>query len=1342
MKNIIIFIAWFSPLFGIAQDSLKSYIEDEYYNVFKDLSFKNCNSDRFYDNHPHQKDFDDLLNSAAEKPISLYEFYNVLKEFEYMRISGRKKELKWENFAAMSQYNRDRNLCPIAIFAGNYFRIDNQSFEKGLIDTTDEGNLKNKGELNPFIEKRLLLSVLPCNTYHYGDSIDIYLDTNLIFGNIKLSEYELTITIDGVVMSKEFYSGKIYKVKLNRDEDDISIVVKIKYEDKDYIYVMDIAGMDFPLDLGFESYDIGAKSIYGLYDSTIIGCTRLIGKNEVTYSYVYEYSDYARAKYYIKYGNKNTNKCLTNPLIFVEGVDFGTKYLPTGCSLLKCGGLGIVDIYTGYKDGVMWYENILPEFADGDINSTPSYAGKYLFDKLYEDNYDVIYLDFQNGSTYMENNSMVLVNLIEKINDMKCSSNDLVICGASMGGQIVRFALSYMETNNIKHCTRDMIMFDSPNKGANIPIGLQSAIVFFANENIFGLFEDAINARDSKLMRPAARQLLTRHFHGNYDADNLRVNFISRLYKLKSDFPLRVNRLSFISGNLDGVPVIDSGRVINEGGITGRELLFSGKSAGIGGSEYEKYIRRRLVGIYYEVYSSGNEDMLSKISLRRESGKGKSKDIVFKQPKKLNLDFVPGGQNDANRSLSFNLEMPIGRFTIFQENSKAIPFTTFIPTNSSLNLFDDNMYYNCSNIKTNEPSAKLHPFDMIYSSGGNLLHVQLKRNMVDVLINYLRLQSTDILINLNKNAVGESKYRNWSSPNNKILGKLININESTTFAINTNKYCAPSWGSKSGKFEVYTSSCGTEINLQSSGLLSIGNIDGSYPANLYIDENSSLNLNDGCKIDVNKNSGLFLESGSFLNVTGKVIFNIMDGAVLNIGCFLKTSPNSVINFTGKGKICFTDKFMYQNNMNSFIYFSDGLEVVFLNDLNFSSAMSLVSFENVTLYIAENTSLRFESPIKLNNITIQRYGAGNWNSIRISTSVSNNILINKLRVKGGNIGLYFDNPNIKGIQLNDVRFESCDVGLQTYGCGIEGSLRFTACTYGWYAEAQQNGSKVTISSTKTNNPIRYKAQAGGHLLLYGSYIEMGKNVFFDKTSTYYQNPAYITLSCCQFVSSPLSFEQVMPNLSTQFNDPAYNTSGGWNVFNDSKITLSNCADVLLKDGYNDFLDPNNQGVLQGTLQNPSFQKGYAVNFTRNAIDPAPLSYTPVDRSEADLYVNDWKLKVTLPVNTLGTANQMKNGGCWNNGNGQGKSKQVAEWNGEDLLVYPNPSSGRFTVKSSDMIRSVHICNMLGTSIPDRTNWNGVAKYFTVDLSDLPDGIYLLQVTDVLGQMHTSRLVVSH
>jgi triacylglycerol esterase/lipase EstA (alpha/beta hydrolase family) len=92
---------------------------------------------------------------------------------------------------------------------------------------------------------------------------------------------------------------------------------------------------------------------------------------------------------------------------------------------------------------------------------------------------------YQSASGLNEGNAMVCIEVINRINGWLAESgskHEIVLVGPSMGGQITRYALAYMEnpsnhntnTYNGKHNCRLWVSFAAPHQGANISMGAQA----------------------------------------------------------------------------------------------------------------------------------------------------------------------------------------------------------------------------------------------------------------------------------------------------------------------------------------------------------------------------------------------------------------------------------------------------------------------------------------------------------------------------------------------------------------------------------------------------------------------------------------------------------------------------------------------------------------------------------------------------------------------------------------------------------------------------------------------------------------------------------------------------
>ncbi len=233
---------------------------------------------------------------------------------------------------------------------------------------------------------------------------------------------------------------------------------------------------------------------------------------------------------------------------------------------------------------------------------------KHLGDQLRLRGYDVIILNFPNydvpntniknrdgGADYIERNGLVLVKLIQDINNELAangSSEQIVIVGPSMGGQISRYALAWMEqeyaqTGKSKwlHNTRLWMSFDSPHLGANVPISAQQSLIFLGYH--LGK-QDAVHKYESQLRSIAARQLLieqmdglngTAAFHQIYYS-NLQNNGLSG----SNGWPQNVRRIALLNGTNTG----------SKNGIEGGEAIHVVADAILGINVFDMKLRNMV----------------------------------------------------------------------------------------------------------------------------------------------------------------------------------------------------------------------------------------------------------------------------------------------------------------------------------------------------------------------------------------------------------------------------------------------------------------------------------------------------------------------------------------------------------------------------------------------------------------------------------------------------------------------------------------------------------------------------------------------------------------------------
>jgi pimeloyl-ACP methyl ester carboxylesterase len=196
-------------------------------------------------------------------------------------------------------------------------------------------------------------------------------------------------------------------------------------------------------------------------------------------------------------------------------------------------GQGEYEIFLDNLNGVLDKPIILIDgFDPGDTrNTTDIYqllnygTTQNLANDLRNQGFDIIVLNFPSytlpnsttvidgGADFIQRNAFILVKLLTQINAQKVGNEQNVVIGPSMGGLISRYALRYMEMNNLTHDTRLFISFDAPHQGANVPIGFQHLFNYLAygplgNAAVQPVVEDLIKST-------AARQMLVDHMEGH-----------------------------------------------------------------------------------------------------------------------------------------------------------------------------------------------------------------------------------------------------------------------------------------------------------------------------------------------------------------------------------------------------------------------------------------------------------------------------------------------------------------------------------------------------------------------------------------------------------------------------------------------------------------------------------------------------------------------------------------------------------------------------------------------------------------------------------------------------------
>ena len=374
------------------------------------------------------------------------------------------------------------------------------------------------------------------------------------------------------------------------------------------------------------------------------------------------------------------------------------------------------------------------------IANQPNSRGQKMVDLLLGQGYDLVLFNYHNGTDYIQRNALGLETFIEAVN-AETGGEPIVLMGASMGGLVCKYALMHMESTRRNHNVKLYISFDSPQKGANIPLGVQHFVDFFASDSA-----DAEKGRNV-LNSPAAKQMLLYHYSaGNATNDSLKTSLDSE-FNQWGNFPKSARRVALSDGS--GLGHLQQGN--------GERLLTPS-------DEIIHYMHHELaVGITGNTYAlpDHGERMIFDGELRKwgwlgplnETKKTRKVYVSGNYP----LDGMAGGYagtasviaKDYGNAVNVGIGYIFGNFTLLKVSqgsaSSDFPVHCFIPTVSALGL--DVSSATLSKDQINERS----PFDKIYiDEDANADHIKVTPKIADFILDQIHLSEKGLVLEKRK----------------------------------------------------------------------------------------------------------------------------------------------------------------------------------------------------------------------------------------------------------------------------------------------------------------------------------------------------------------------------------------------------------------------------------------------------------------------------------------------------------------------------------------------------------------------------------------------------------------
>ena len=786
-KKLFIAILCFLSTTLFAQE--KASIAPKNYTVAMDsllrfVNKKDLKTGLLYDRVVANANLLEFNNKDNKKSSSYWHYIQALSEIHRSSLDPKNK---MQDEVVDDLKRKNDNVLNIAYINTSVDYID-QGTEQEPKLLFNEGFFRNIEGKNPFKQKQITVVAALVETIVYKD-IKIRLNPDMIYQDDSNQIKNLSALINGteiklVANFENLKEATDYQLKGDEKE----IVFNIEFKDTTKIQTRAAISVSLQqttnLDPCFTEDFLGAS-----------GIDRNSPENTIPFQ-SYDSTDSIKGVLeYRTYYNQVTNTCqskkINKPVIILDGFDPGdTRKLNQLYNIMfypDAAGVStnFVDKLTSTDTGcgfdvtlVNFTENKIVD-PDRPTREVWVQTGTIVFGSwtvpignwTTVTNYKVL---ADGGADYIERNAMAVVALLKRENEKLSrngSTEKITLIGPSMGGLISRYALAYMEKNNIPHNVNLWVSFDSPHLGANIPISTQSELLFLGT--IAESAEAAAKYREN-LLSPAERQMLIEQVNSSAKNNShpfrqqFLQNQISNSLPNTNGFPTGMRKVALINGTTSGVKTNFESQVTYDVAVFG---LFNLKAFYLVTrnlatpnnwvTSFEgRFTKKILCGIPFTnmTYFCGLE-------------------ITTQERNDLNIN--PRGSMDVVQGGTYNtfeiVKKSIDENPAIQEqrveNRAFVANHAFIPTVSSLAFKNPNFDWTAP-INRNllcDPANKEIVFDSYFSPSKNEKHVALTNDSVNWLL---------------KEIQGNPQVPSFYIPENNFVGpNLVCLNSNSTFSL-------------------------------------------------------------------------------------------------------------------------------------------------------------------------------------------------------------------------------------------------------------------------------------------------------------------------------------------------------------------------------------------------------------------------------------------------------------------------------------------------------------------------------------------------------------------------------
>ena len=687
---------------------------------------------------------------------------------------------------------------------------------------------------------------------------------------------------------------------------------------------------------------------------------------------------------------------------------------------------------------------------------------------MYNENYDVLFVDFKNGAGDLFKNGNAVIQLIQWVNENKQSEEELIVMGASMGGLIARYALRKMEILQCNHCTRLYGTFDSPHKGANVPLGIQYAARFFKIHSASSLI--AYKGLGSK----AAQQLLIYNIYPN--AHIWRNTWQSWL--AKNGHPVIPKRIALTNGHPRGKGDFNEGDALYNYCFQSWVTLLSCNiyAAKPGGIVFEGKIPvsygaiSYLFGLLTQSYFVAAEKVPSGYTYYDHAAGGTAGWALI----------IRDALEESSRKIPVQNYCP-------PASIRNMGLSCFVPSFSALDFYLNNRFPDLQQLfptsSDREKESQLHPFHAIYfhnnanaSAKGNQEHVfvdNLIGQNIDWIMSQLSQFETDLSEEL-PNGAGYStfnyhqQFTQFASIKSIVIkqGGLLQLNGA--YRLGYGRTTDPIPHSTSGTQNFETSRCGSYIKIEQQGALEIGDDNAAYPQNtkaiLWLRKGSVLDLGSYGQLIIHNGSKLVIEEGAELIYGDKAQIKLLgENAIIDLRGQIVLSSGSSFTFYGNssGEVGFIHARVNTSNQGNLFKAGSGSRVFLLGNSNHGDRMLLV--DGGVLAIPEGLSEFKVSKAGIDftgNAGIKALCKVKINQVRLSGifQTTQNFGIDLSNEKQNEIkncvfddlerGLIINSHSQQLSVIEQNTFKDCDIGVELQsGRTLLKSCNFSKCSNG-------------------------------------------------------------------------------------------------------------------------------------------------------------------------------------------------------------------------------------------------------------------------------------------------------